>query len=97
PTQIYEIIFLLLLFGGLLWLRKHLTPDGSLFLVYLSAYSLWRLGIGFLRVGNPFFFGLEQAQVLGIIVLAIAVPLLTYRTRWVGRAAGDDISPTAGP
>lgn len=83
PTQIYEIAYLLAIFGVLLGLRGRLKPDGSLFLVYLSLYSLWRVGIDFLREGTPFLLGLHQAQVIGIIVLAIAVPTLTLRTRWV--------------
>lgn len=88
PTQIYEFIACLVIFGILLALRGHLKPDGSLFLVYLGLYSLWRIGIGFLREGTSFMFGLQQAQIIGIIVLAIAVSLLAYRTHWV--KAGSD-------
>jgi phosphatidylglycerol:prolipoprotein diacylglycerol transferase len=83
PTQIYEIIYLLIIFGVVFSLRGRLKPDGSLFLVYLSLYSLWRIGIDFLREGTPFLLGLHQAQVIGIIVLAIAVPILVLKTRWV--------------
>jgi len=83
PTQIYEIIYLLIMFGVLLKLKGRLKPDGSLFLVYLGLYSLWRVGISVLREGTPFLFGLQQAQVIGIIVLAVVVFLTAYRTRWV--------------
>jgi phosphatidylglycerol:prolipoprotein diacylglycerol transferase len=83
PTQIYEIIYLLIIFGVVYSLRGRLKPEGSLFLVYISFYSLWRIGIDFLREGTPFLFGLHQAQVIGIIVLAIAVPILVLKTRWV--------------
>ncbi len=83
PTQIYEIIYNLILFGVLLKLRGRLQPDGSLFLVYLSLYSAWRFGVSFLREESPFLFGLPQAQVIAIIVLVITVPILAYRTRWV--------------
>ena len=83
PTQIYEIIYSLIIFGVLLRLSGRFKPDGSLFLVYLSLYSVWRVGIGFLREGTPFLFGLYQAQVMSIIILVIAVPILAYRTRWV--------------
>jgi len=83
PTQPYEIIFLLLVFAVLFKLRGRFRPEGSLFLIYLSLYSLWRVGIDFLRVGTPFLFGLHQAQVIAIIVLAITIPLLALRTRWV--------------
>jgi len=83
PTQLYELIYNLIVFGILLTLRGRLKPDGSLFLIYLSLYSLWRLGLDFLREGTPFLFGLHQAQVIAIIVLAIAIPILVTRTRWV--------------
>jgi phosphatidylglycerol:prolipoprotein diacylglycerol transferase len=83
PTQLYEIIFNLLVFGLLLTLKGKLRPDGSLYLVYISMYSLWRFGIGFLREGTPFLFGLHQAQFIGLVVLAVTVPIMVYRMRWV--------------
>ena len=84
PTQVYEIIFLAMLFGILLWLKGRLKPDGSLFLIYLGSYSLWRFGIDFIRDGTSFLFGLHQAQVIGIIVAIITIVLLVRRrVRWV--------------
>jgi phosphatidylglycerol:prolipoprotein diacylglycerol transferase len=84
PTQVYEIIFLLLLFGVIMLLKGRLKPDGSLFLVYLGGYSLWRFGIDFIREGTSFLFGLHQAQVIGIIVMIVAVIILVRRrVRWV--------------
>ena len=83
PTTVYEIIYNMIVFTVLLRLRGRFKPDGSLFLIYLSLYALWRVGTDFLRDGTPFLFGLHQAQVIGIVVLAIAIPILAYRTRWV--------------
>ena len=83
PTQVYEIVFLLMTFGVLFPLRKRFQPDGSLFLIYLGAYSAWRVGVGFLRDGTSFLFGLHQAQVIGIIILIIVITILIWRTRWV--------------
>jgi len=83
PTQIYEILALLVIFGVLLKLKGRLKPDGSLFLVYLGLYSTWRFGISFLREGTHFLFGLQQAQLIAIIVLALTIFLLAYRARWV--------------
>ena len=82
-TQAYEIVFLLLVFGVVVWLKGRLKPEGSLFLVYIGLYSLWRFAIGFMREGTVFLFGLQQAQVIALLVLAITVPLLIYRTRWI--------------
>ncbi|MFC2006931.1 prolipoprotein diacylglyceryl transferase [Chloroflexota bacterium] len=83
PTVVYEMVFLLIAFGVLFRLRGRLKPDGSLFVAYLGLYSIWRLGIDFLRVGTPFLFGLHEAQVIAIVVLAITVSWLSYRARWV--------------
>jgi len=85
PTQIYEIIYNLIVFAVLLRLRGRFKPDGSLFLIYLSLYSLWRFGISFIRDGTPILFGLQQAQIIALVILAIAIPLLALRTRWVKR------------
>ena len=79
PTQPYEIIFCLIGFAILLRLRRRLKPDGTLFLVYLTLYSAWRVGIDFLREGTPFLFGLHQAQFISIIVLAVTIPILALR------------------
>jgi len=83
PTQVYELIFGLVVFGLLVKLKGRFKPDGSLFLIYLSLYALWRVGIDFIREGMPFLFGLHQAQVVSIIILAVTISLLAYRTRWV--------------
>jgi len=90
PAQAYEMIYLLAIFGVVLMLRGRLKPDGSLFLVYLSLYSVWRLGIDFIREGTPFLLGLHQAQVIAIIVLAITIPVLVLRTRWVKVGEGSE-------
>jgi len=82
PTVVYEIFFNVLAFVALLQLRGRLKPQGSLYLVYLSLYSVWRLGVDFLRDGTPFLFGLHQAQVISIVILLIAVPWMAMNTRF---------------
>ena len=98
PFQLYEIIFLLSFFVILIFLRDRLKPDGSLFLVYLGGYSLWRFASGFLRDNEPFpsesinLFNFNQAQVIGLIVVISVVVILIYRrVRWVkpGETTGD--------
>ena len=82
PTQIYEIFFNLFVFGLLLIFRKRFRPDGSIFIIYLTLYSAWRLGIGFIRQGPDVLWGMHEAQLLAIAVLLITIPLLIWRTRW---------------
>lgn len=83
PTQVYEIIYNLIVFGILLMLHKKFRPDGSLFLIYLVFYAAWRLGIDFIREGNPLLFGLHEAQLISIVVLIFAGIQLVWKTRWV--------------
>jgi phosphatidylglycerol:prolipoprotein diacylglycerol transferase len=90
PTQIYEIFYNLIVFGILLCLRGRFRPDGSLFLIYLTFYALWRLGIDFIREGTDFLFGLHEAQVISIVVLIITITLMALRTRWVKREASQE-------
>ena len=81
PTHAYEILFLLALFGLIMAFRRYFKPDGAQFLFYLGAYGLWRIGIGFLRINDPFFLGLEQAQFIGLVSALICFPLMYYRYR----------------
>jgi phosphatidylglycerol:prolipoprotein diacylglycerol transferase len=83
PTQMYELFYNLIVFGILLLLRKRFRPDGSLFLIYLTLYAAWRLGIDFIREGKELLFGLHEAQLISIVVLIIAITLMALRTRWV--------------
>ena len=90
PTQVYEILFNLIGFSILLKLRGRLKPvEGSLFLVYLIMYSAWRLGVGFLRTADVYFWGLSQAQIISLVVLALCIFLLVYRWR---RRATEQLS-----
>lgn len=86
PTQIYHMLWNLIAFGILWSLRRRLKPQGSLFLLYLALYAAGDLSIRFVRVGEPFLFGMQQAQLIGIVILVVTVPWLIirmwyYRTR----------------
>lgn len=79
PTQIYHIIWNLAAFGLLWSLRRRLKPTGSVFLIYLALYAAGDLLVRFLRDGDPFLFGLQQAQLIGIIILVISISWLVIR------------------
>ena len=89
PTQIYEIIYNVMLFGVLLLLRGRFKPNGTLFLIYLGLYSVWRFSISFLREGTPFLFELHQAQVIAIIVILIALYIFAFKARWVKKVTEE--------
>jgi phosphatidylglycerol:prolipoprotein diacylglycerol transferase len=83
PTQIYHLIWNLIGFGILWSLRSRLKPEGSLFLFYLALYAVGDLSIRFVRAGEPFrsgmFFNMQEAQIIGIVVLVVTVPWLIVR------------------
>ena len=86
PTQIYHLLWNLVAFGIIWGLRRRLKPQGSLFLSYLALYAVGDLGIRFVRVGEPFLFGIQQAQLIGIVILLVTVPWLIIRM-WRARSA----------
>ena len=79
PTQEYHIIWNLAAFGILWALRKRLQPAGSAFLLYIALYGAGDLVIRFFREGELFLFGMQQAQLIGIILLVTSMSLLAFR------------------
>lgn len=88
PTPVYELLWDLLVLAAIWWLRRRIKPDGALFILYLMLYSFGRFFITFLRMDPVVALGLQQAQIISILVLVIGVPLLVYlyrRERLVGQ------------
>ncbi len=65
----------------LLRLRRHFKTDGHLFLTYLAIYSVGRIVLSTVRQEKIWFWGLQEAQVFGIVVLVVAAVLAVYLTR----------------
>jgi phosphatidylglycerol:prolipoprotein diacylglycerol transferase len=82
PTQIYFLIWNLIVFAIIWQLRGRLKPQGSLFFLYLCLYAAGDFGLRFLRyVDAPFLFGLHQGQVISLAILVVAMPWLIIRIR----------------
>jgi len=86
PAAAYEMIWNMLCLAVLWKLRGRLRPDGSLWVAYLALYAAGRMGIQFLRLDPVKFWGLQEAHIIAILVLAVAVPFLVLKTRLVARA-----------
>jgi phosphatidylglycerol---prolipoprotein diacylglyceryl transferase len=76
PTFLYESLWNLLVFIVLMWLfiddnRHHRLRTGSIFLVYLIAYSIGRFGVEGLRTDSLMFGSLRMAQVISLAGIAI--------------------------
>jgi prolipoprotein diacylglyceryltransferase len=71
PSQLYEIVFMLLLAAMLAVLRPRLPQNGELYRLFLVSYLGWRFVIDFLKP-EPSFLGLSSIQ------WACALALLFY-------------------
>lgn len=81
PYPLYEILW-----NGatlaLVWaLRTRLKVDGALFLTYVTLYALGRFALSFVRREAVWFLGLQEAQVVAVVVLlaAAAAMYLVWR------------------
>ena len=81
PSQIYFVIWNLIVFAIIWQLRGRLKPQGSLFFLYLCLYAVGDLGLRFFRINDPFLLGLHQGQVISLAILIVAVPWLIIRMR----------------
>jgi len=81
PTQIYFLVWNLIVFTVIWRLRGRLKPQGSLFFLYLCLYAAGDFGLRFFRVNEPFLLGLHQGQVISLAILVVAVPWLIIRIR----------------
>jgi phosphatidylglycerol---prolipoprotein diacylglyceryl transferase len=76
PTFLYESVWNLLVFIILMWLfirdsRYHRLRTGSIFLVYVIAYSVGRFGVEGLRTDSLMFGSLRMAQVISLVGITI--------------------------
>jgi phosphatidylglycerol---prolipoprotein diacylglyceryl transferase len=76
PTFLYESLWNLLVFALLIWLfvkdnRHHHLKAGSIFLVYLVAYSIGRFAIEGLRTDSLMFGSLRMAQMISLVGIGI--------------------------
>lgn len=99
PTQIYHLVWNLAAFAVIWQLRTRLKPPGSLFLLWLALYAAGDLGIRFVREGEPFLFGMQQAQLIGVVILLVALPWLIIRMRRAGveTSATESLSEVSQP
>lgn len=78
PTQLYDIVFVLLLGGLLLKLRPRFqAKPGLLFKLYLSGYLLWRLIVDAIKpVPYDYAFGFSGIQWICMLALLCYLPFV---------------------
>ena len=83
PAIVYEILLDIAVLGVVLAVRDRLRPYGMTFALYLGLYSLGRFFISFLRLDKDWAFGLNEAQLVAIIVMGITIPLLAFKAQFL--------------
>jgi phosphatidylglycerol:prolipoprotein diacylglycerol transferase len=81
PTQIYHLIWGLIVFAVVWRLRWKFKPEGCLAFFCFSLFAAGDIGVRFFRIGEPMLWGLYQAQVLDLGILAVFLPWLVIRMR----------------
>lgn len=76
PMPVYEMLACLGIFALVWQLRKRNWPDGLLFLVYLSLYSVMRFTLAFTSSYQIIALGMTQSQIVAILALVVALPLI---------------------
>ena len=97
PAVAYELLFDLVLLAAIWPLRNRLRPHGMFFALYLGTYSVGRFFLSFLRVEvNEYWGGLNEAQIVALIVILLTVPLLVYKAQLVRPATQQAAGRTRG-
>lgn len=93
PVIAYEMIWNILALAIIWKLRDRFRPNGMLFCLYLALYSLGRFGITFYRQDKIWAIGLQEAQFIALLILAITVPILLIKARLIPKGdLMDEIS-----
>ena len=81
PAVAYEMLADLAIFAVLLLVYTRSARSGVTFYVWVLLYAGMRLAISFLRLDDTVLGGLRMAQVVAIILMALALPALLYLLR----------------
>lgn len=81
PYPIYEIIWNGLALLVILRLERRFKKDGLLFLSYLSLYALARFFLSFVRQEKIWFWGLQEAQIVALLILLFSLIAMIYIIR----------------
>jgi len=81
PTQIYHLLWGLIVFAVVWRLRGKFKPEGCLAFFCFCLFSAGDFALRFLRAGEPALWGLRQSQFVDLAILAIFLPWLIIRLR----------------
>lgn len=80
PYPVYDMVVDLLLLA-VIWRVRRLRPPGAVFALYAVLYSAARFAISFVREERVWFWGMQQAQVVSLAVMLVALVALVILLR----------------
>jgi len=95
PTQIYHVLCNLILFAIVWRLRGKFKPEGGLLFFCFCIYAIGDLSLRFLRADKPVLWGLREAQVADLAILAVFLPWLIIRIRRFRHSEPQANNPTS--
>lgn len=81
PYPVYEILWNSLTLLAIWRFGHRLKKDGLLFLGTISVYSLGRFALTFVRQENITLVGLQQAQIIALLILITSLAAIVYLTK----------------
>lgn len=97
PTQLYAVIYNLIIFAGLTLLLRRRPRTGLVLGVYLIAYSVCRSVNEYFRADTPPMGGLSIAQWISIVGIAVGAAVLIVRLRGKAEPAEEAAPALDGP
>ena len=88
PTQIYHVLWNLIVFGIIWRFRGKFKPEGGLMFFGFCIYAIGDLSLRFLRAGRePLLWGIDNAQFVDLAILVIFLPWLIIKLRQFNKQA----------
>lgn len=88
PTPVYEMIVYTGIFLFLLQLKKRNLPPGRLFAIFMVMAGIERFAIEFIRINDRILFGLTEAQIVSIFLVAAGIYMI-FSTQRTQREEGE--------
>ena len=92
PTPLFELLMNVSIFAVLWYLRRRSLPNGALAMIYLILYASGRFVVSLWSSYEIVLFGLNQAQLVGMLAIIVAMPYLIFLLLRQRRAAFAFIS-----
>lgn len=78
PYPVYEMVWNGIVLLGIWRLERFFKRDGMEFLAYLAFYAVGRFLLTFVRQENVWFWGMQEAQVISIVIFLAAATSIGY-------------------